>query len=117
MSKTSPRVGQFLSSIFLVPKPDGSSRFILNLKAWNRFLRRPHFKLEDYIGLSLNYYIQIVFTSLDIKDAYFLVSVDKKFRKYLTFSFKDSYYSFNCSICVSICVHKDYEACSKIFKV
>src|SRR5204863_9399057 len=40
--------GQFISDIFLVPKPDGSSRFILNLKELNLFIRKSHFKLEDF---------------------------------------------------------------------
>lgn len=39
--------GQFLSSIFLIPKPDRSSRFILNLKKFNEFIKTEHFKLEN----------------------------------------------------------------------
>jgi len=33
-----PVPGQFISSIFLVPKPNGSMRFMLNLKKLNVFL-------------------------------------------------------------------------------
>ena len=39
--------GQFISSYFLVPKPDGSFRFILNLKNLNTFIDTDHFKIED----------------------------------------------------------------------
>ena len=42
-----PCDGQFISRIFLVPKADGSSRFILNLKPLNRFVVTHHFKMED----------------------------------------------------------------------
>lgn len=45
---------QFLSDFFLVPKPDRSKRFILNLKGLNKFIVPPHFKLENiYAALNL----------------------------------------------------------------
>lgn len=83
VSKTNQKSGQFLSSVFLVPKPDGSSRFILNLKALNRFLHPSHFKLEDHRTVFKLLSPNCFFTSLDIKDAYFLISVNNEFRKYL----------------------------------
>lgn len=42
-----PIEGQYLSSIFLVPKPDGTSRFILNVKSFKRYVITNHFKMED----------------------------------------------------------------------
>lgn len=38
---------QFISSYFLVPKPDQSFRFIFNLKELNKYIKSTHFKLED----------------------------------------------------------------------
>jgi len=35
-------------TIFVVPKPDGTGRFILNLKKLNTYLMNCHFKMEDY---------------------------------------------------------------------
>lgn len=42
-----PIQGQFISPYFLVLKPNGSKRFILNLRNLNKFIRTSHFKLED----------------------------------------------------------------------
>lgn len=39
---------QFLSSIFLVPKPYEIHRLILNLKRLNKFVKKDHFKIEDW---------------------------------------------------------------------
>ena len=47
VSKCKPTQGQFLSSVFLTPKSDGSFRFILNLKHFNEFVKKEHFKMED----------------------------------------------------------------------
>lgn len=35
IAQCKPEKGQFISSYFLVPKPDGSNRFVLNLKSLN----------------------------------------------------------------------------------
>lgn len=47
ISLCQPCEGQFISSIFLIPKPNGQSRFILNLKQLNKHIKTQHFKLED----------------------------------------------------------------------
>ena len=38
--------GQFISTIFLRPKPDGSHRMILNLKQLNKSVEYEHFKMD-----------------------------------------------------------------------
>ena len=47
VSICSPSKDQFISKIFLVPKSDGTSRLVLNLKNLNEFINSNHFKLED----------------------------------------------------------------------
>lgn len=44
--------GRFLSSYFLVTKPNGDKRFILNLKNLNKTVKAPHFKMKDYRSVS-----------------------------------------------------------------
>ena len=39
--------GEFISSIFLRPKKDGSSRLILNLRNLNDKIEYVHFKMDD----------------------------------------------------------------------
>ena len=46
LNMVKPGSGQFLSSLFLVPKRDGNSRPVLNLKELNVFLKYDHFKME-----------------------------------------------------------------------
>ena len=38
--------GEFISPIFLRPKPDGTYRMILNLRAFNEFVQYHHFKMD-----------------------------------------------------------------------
>ena len=38
--------GEFFSSVFLRPKKDGGQRMILNLKQFNKFMHKIHFKME-----------------------------------------------------------------------
>lgn len=87
---------QFLSPFFLIPKPDGSKRFILNLKCLNQFIETSHFKIEDIrVALKLiypNYFL----CTLDLKDAYFLVKVGPGSRKFLRFKFKGQIFEFQC---------------------
>lgn len=87
---------QFLSSYFLIQKPDGSYRFILNLKRLNEFIFAEHFKLED-IKTAINLVSPGDFMAhIDLQDAYFLVPVHKKSRKYLRFEFSGKLYQFTC---------------------
>lgn len=86
---------QFLSKYFLIKKPNGKYRFILNLKSLNKFIKTEHFKLEDLRTtlklVTKDHYM----ASLDLKDAYFLVSIHPCHRKYLRFQWQDQLFEFN----------------------
>lgn len=95
ISECEPCEGQYLSSIFLVSKPNGKHRFILNLKKFNKFIDTEHFKLED-LRTAIKLISEGCFMStLDLKDAYFLVPIHKKSRKYLRFQFNNRLFEFN----------------------
>lgn len=85
----------FISPYFLVTKKDNvSKRFILNLKQLNTFVLAPHFKLED-IRTALKLLKKNLFLAkIDLKDAYYSVSIHKDFRKYLCFQFDGKVYQF-----------------------
>lgn len=91
-----PCSGQFLSSYFLVSKKDGTFRFVLNLKKLNEFIPTSHFKMEDGRTASKLLSQGDYMGKVDLKDAYFLVSVHESSRKYLRFMFRDTLYEFTC---------------------
>lgn len=100
--------GQFISSYFLVPKPDGSSRLIINLKRLNKFISPSHFKMED-IRSAKNLLMKEGFMStVDLKDAYFLIPIHNEHKKFLRFKFGNKLYQFNClpfGLCTSLYVY------------
>ena len=88
--------GEIISPIFLRYKKDGSPRPIINLKNLNSHIVYSHFKME-----TLKHALDLIsegcwLASLDIKDAYFHVKIDKKFWKYLKFSWKGTLYCITC---------------------
>jgi ribonuclease HI len=91
-----PVSNQFVSSTFVVPKPNGSWRFILNLKKLNRFIKAPHFKMEDLRSVSRLVTPNSYMGSIDLKDAYFLVPIHKNSRKFLRFTHQSKLYEFTC---------------------
>lgn len=43
-----PEKGQFISNIFIVPKPNGKFRPVINLRELNKFVHYEHFKMETF---------------------------------------------------------------------
>jgi len=78
ISQVVPSEDQFLSPFFLIEKPSGGMRFILNLKDLkdlNLYISSPHFKLEDWRTVVRLMLPGSQMASLDLEDAYFLVSI------------------------------------------
>lgn len=89
-----PTEGQFISTYFLVPKPDGTKRFILNLKRLNEFVDTAHFKMEDMRTVTKLVSPNVYMCTLDLKDAYYLINIAKESRKLLRFYFSGQLYQF-----------------------
>lgn len=87
---------QFISNIFIVPKPNGKFRPVINLRYLNYFVHYEHFKQETFrIVLNL---IQEddFFTSIDLQEAYFAVPIHQEYKKYLKFFWDGQLFQFNC---------------------
>jgi len=87
---------QFLSRIFLVPKKDGSSRPVVNLRPLNQFMEKIHFKMESLSMIRDLLKEGDWMASIDLKDAYLSVAIWEGHRKYLRFPWQGKVYEFQC---------------------
>ena len=88
--------GEFVSTIFLRPKKDGTHRTILNLKAFNEYIAYHHFKM-DTLEAAVNMMRPGCFmASVDLKDAYYTVPIHPSHQKYLKFFFDGVFYTYTC---------------------
>ena len=60
--------GQIVSGIFLLPKKDGNIRLILNLKSFNEFVTRHHFKMDSPQAIIKLVTPNCFMASIDMKD-------------------------------------------------
>ena len=91
---TTPCFKNFISNICVRPKADGTHRLILNLKYLNEDVEHIHFKMETLKSVLPIIKRNSWYASVDLKDAYYSVPVDKEFRKYLCFYWENSLYRF-----------------------
>ena len=94
--ETEHEAGEIVSHIFIRPKPDGTYRLILNLSRLNEHVDKITFKME-----TLRTALQLIrrncfFGKMDLKDAFFSVSIHRQFRKYLKFIWQGKLYAFTC---------------------
>lgn len=73
--------GEFISPIFLRPKPDGSLRLILNLKYLNENIVTERFKLEDLRTAKDLLRKNSFMATIDLKDAYYVVPIAESSRE------------------------------------
>ena len=91
MDPTSPG---YYSRLFLVPKPDGSFRPIIDLKKLNQFIVVPSFTMETLSSIIAALQPQEWITKIDLKDAYHHILVHGNIRKYFRFVVAGTVYQF-----------------------
>ncbi|KAJ8333524.1 hypothetical protein SKAU_G00415320 [Synaphobranchus kaupii] len=84
----------FYSRYFVIPKKGGSLRPILDLRILNAHLRKYAFKMITNETLFRSIRPADWFTSVDLQDAYFHISIYPSHRKYLRFAFQNVAYEF-----------------------
>ncbi|XP_062409095.1 uncharacterized protein LOC134100063 [Sardina pilchardus] len=78
----------FYSRYFVVPKRDGGSRPILDLRALNSYIRTYKFKMLTHRQLLASMRQGDWFTKLDLKRAYFHIGIYGPHRQFLRFYFE-----------------------------
>ena len=86
----------FLSQLFAVPKKDGGTRPIINLKGLNSFVQTVHFKMEGIHMVKDILKPGDWMTKVDLKDAYFTIPIAPCQRELLQFQWQGTTYQFNC---------------------
>jgi hypothetical protein len=85
---------QFVGHVFCRNKKDGSVRIILNLKPLNQFVTYKKFKMDTRQMAARLITPGAYMASVDLKQAYYLVSVAQEHRKYLKFWWDGNLYQY-----------------------
>ena len=86
--------GCFISNIFTVPKPDGSHRVIIDLSRLNEFIKKETFKMDSLEMARDMMRPNAWLASIDLKDAYHSLAMDKEAQRFLVFKWNGLYFKF-----------------------
>ena len=84
----------FFSKYFTVPKADGGLRPILDLKRLNRFIRPKKFRMVTLATIMPLLRRNVWIASIDLKDAYFHISIHRDHHRFLRFAIGDRVFQF-----------------------
>lgn len=85
---------EIVSPIFLVPKSNGSKRFVLNLKRLNFYCPTSHFQMEDSRTAAKLLSKDCFMGKIDMKDAYLTIPLHPSSKKFFRFYFEGILYEF-----------------------
>ena len=77
--------GGFLSNLFIVGKSKGGKRTVINFKNLKLFIPYQHFKIEGLHLMKNHLQEGDYMCKIDLRDAYFTIPINQKYRKYLRF--------------------------------
>ena len=92
---------EFISTIFIVPKPNGKFRPVINLRYLNVFIDYEHFKQETFSVVLDLLQENDFLTSVYLQNAYFSIPIHELDQKYLKFVWNGNLYKFVC-VCFGI---------------
>ncbi|KAI2647309.1 Transposon Ty3-G Gag-Pol polyprotein [Labeo rohita] len=88
------RESGFYSRYFIVPKKDGGLRPIIDLRRLNQSVMKLKFKMLTIKQVVSQIRSEDWFVTIDLKDAYFHVSILPQHRKFLRFAFRGEAYQY-----------------------
>ncbi|KAI2644504.1 Transposon Ty3-G Gag-Pol polyprotein [Labeo rohita] len=88
------RESGFYSRYFIVPRKDGGLRPIIDLRRLNRSVMKLKFKMLTIKQVVSQIRSEDWFVTIDLKDAYFHVSILPQHRKFLRFAFRGEAYQY-----------------------
>ena len=83
---------EYISPILLVEKANSEYRKILNLKRFNVCVEYCHFKMENLKTVCDLINLGSFVSSIDLRKAYYSVSISENSRKYLRFEWNNKLY-------------------------
>ena len=93
---------QFISNLFITPKKCGDLRTVINLKPLIEFVQYHYFKMEGLNTLSVGPLSgSESFTTIDLKDAYFSIPINRGHYKYLRFEWNSTLFELISFVCPS----------------
>ncbi|GBO46567.1 Retrovirus-related Pol polyprotein from transposon 17.6 [Araneus ventricosus] len=90
-----PSTSEYSSPVVLVKKKDGSSRLCIDYRRLNKITVREHFPLPLIDDLLDRLQSANIFTTLDLRNAFFHVDTDPSSKKYTSFVTDTGQYEFN----------------------
>ena len=98
--------GEYTSTIFLRPKPDGSQRLLLNLR-FNEHVAYHQFRMESVKSAKQMMKPGCYMPLVHLKDTYYSVHVEQEYQKYLKLYRKGKLYQYTC-LWIALLVHSHY---------